>query len=102
MGSLSRRDLVKVPATETRPVAEIRADTDLIAEMKACLAQEAWVPNRGIWVDARDGIIALVGVVNSKEEKAALATMARGIDGCRGVENHLLVRSKWRDYGIAY
>jgi osmotically-inducible protein OsmY len=94
--------LVKVPATETRPEAEIRSDADILAEMKARLAQEAWVANRGLWIDARDGTIALVGVVNSEEEKAALGAMAQAIDGCRGVENHLLVKSKRRDYGIAY
>jgi osmotically-inducible protein OsmY len=46
-------------------------------------------------------MIALVGVVNSETEKAGLAAMAREIDGCRGVENHLLVRSKKRDFGVA-
>lgn len=101
MGSASRGDHAKAQETETRAAVEIRADADLMVEMKARLAQEAWVSNRGIWVDARDGTIALVGVVNSEEEKAALATMARGIDGCRGVENHLLVKSKLRDYGVA-
>ena len=102
MGSAGRGDLAKAQETATRPAVEIRSDTDILSEMKARFAQEAWVSNRGIWVDARDGTIALVGVVNSEEEKAALAAMARGIDGCRGVENHLLVKSKWRDYGIAY
>lgn len=101
MGSVTRGDLDKVPATEMMPAAEMRADADLIAEMKARLAQEPWVSNRGIWVDARDGTIALVGVVNTEEEKAALARMAREVDGCNGVENHLLVKSKWRDYGVA-
>jgi osmotically-inducible protein OsmY len=100
MGSVTRGDIAKVLATEARAAVEIRADADLMAEMKARLAQETWVSNRGIWVDARDGTIALVGVVNSEEEKAALATMARGVDGCKGVENHLLVKSKWRDYGV--
>ena len=102
MGSLIPVDLAKAKGVETTPAVEIRADTDLMAEMKARLAQETWVSNRGIWIDAKDGTIALVGVVNSEEERAALAAMARGIDGCRGVENHLLVKSKWRDYGIAY
>ncbi len=100
MESVTRGDPAKVLATEARPAVEIRADADLMAEMKARLAQETWVSNRGIWVDARDGTIALVGVVNSEEEKAALATMARGVDGCKGIENHLLVKSKWRDYGV--
>jgi hypothetical protein len=63
---------------------------DLIGELKARLAQEAWVSCRGIWVDAREGIIALIRVVSSEEEKAALATMARGISRRRGVENHLI------------
>jgi osmotically-inducible protein OsmY len=101
MGSVTRRDLVKAREIETRPAAVIRVDTDILAEMKARLAQETWVSNRGIWVDAKDGTIALVGVVNSEEEKASLAAMAREIDGCKGVENHLLVKSKWRDYGVA-
>ena len=94
MHCVSRGGLPKVPAVETRPAAEIRSDADILAEMKAQLAQEVWVSSRGIWVDVRDGTIALVGVVNSETEKAALATMARGVDGCKGVENHLLVKSK--------
>jgi len=101
MGRGTRVDPARVLVTEARAVVEIRSDADLVAEMKVRLGQEAWVSNRGIWIDARDGTIALVGVVNSEKEKAALATMAREIDGCRGVENHLLVKSKWRDYGIA-
>ncbi len=101
MGSVTRVDPAKVLATEARAVVEIRSDADLVAEMKAQLTREAWVSNRGIWVDAKDGTIALVGVVNSEEEKASLAAMAREIDGCKGVENHLLVKSKWRDYGVA-
>ncbi len=101
MGSLSYGDFAEGMATETRPAPETLTDAYLIAEMKARLAQEAWVSNRGIWVDARDGTIALVGVVNSEKEKAALATMAWAIDGCKGVENHLLAKSKLRDYGVA-
>ncbi len=101
MGSMSRNGLAKGPATDTRPAPDIRADADLLAEMKARLAREAWVRNRGIWIDARDGIIALVGVVNSGVERAALARMAEAIDGCKGIENHLLVKSRLRDYGLA-
>ncbi len=101
MGRVSRGGLAKEPATETRPAPEIRADADILAEMKARLAREAWVRNRGIWIDARDGIIALVGVVNSGVERAALARMAEAIDGCKGIENHLLVKSRLRDFGVA-
>lgn len=101
MGSVARQDLAKVLTTDMRAAVEIRADAELLAEMKALLARESWVSDRGIWVDAREGTIALVGVVNSEEEKASLATIARAIDGCEGVENHLLVKSKLCDYGVA-
>ena len=102
MGTMAQSDFVKGQATETKPAVENCADAELMAEMKARLTREVWASNRGIWVDARDGIISLVGVVNSETEKAVLAAMAREIDGCKEVENHLLVKTKWRDYGIAY
>jgi len=95
MGSVMRGALAKGPASETW------SDPDLTAQMRAQFAREPWASNRGIWVEAREGMIALVGVVNSETEKAGLAAMAREIDGCRGVENHLLVRSKKRDFGVA-
>ena len=101
MEGVSGAESAQAVAPETKLSAETPADPDLVAAMKARLAHEAWASNRGIWFDARDGTIALVGVVNSEEEKAALATMARGVDGCKGVENHLLVKSRVRDYGIA-
>ena len=102
MGSLNRSDYADTPMEATGPAPQDRADADLIAEMKVRLALEHWASTRGIWVDARDGTIALVGVVNSQAEKTALAAMAREIDGCQGIENHLLVKSECRDYGIAY
>jgi osmotically-inducible protein OsmY len=101
MGSVTRGDFAKVTATETTPRAETRADAYLVADVKARLAEEAWASHRGIWIEAREGTIALIGVVNSEREKATLEAMARGVDGCKAVENHLLVKSKWRDYGLA-
>ena len=101
MGSVIRGAFTKGLTTETGPAPEIRTDADIIAELRVRLSREAWVADRGIWVDAQDGTIALVGVVNSEGEKAALATMVREIDGCKGVENHLLVKTARRDYGVA-
>jgi len=101
MGSVTRGYLTKILVPEKRARAEGRADADLVADMQARLAEEAWVSHRGLWVGAREGTIALIGVVNSEQEKAALARMAREVEGCQGIENHLLVRSKWRDYGVA-
>jgi osmotically-inducible protein OsmY len=93
MGSVSRGDIAKVLATETRAAAGIRADTDLITEMKARLAQEAWVSNRRIWIAAKNGVISLFGMIDNKEEKTALGLMARTIAGCKGIENNLFPRT---------
>ena len=43
-------------------------------------------------------MIALTGLVDSAEERAALSTMARAVAGWKGVENHLLVKSQLRAY----
>jgi osmotically-inducible protein OsmY len=101
MGNVTRGYLTKILVPEKRARAEIRVDADLVADMQARLADVAWVSHRGIWVEARQGTIALIGVVNSEREKAALTRMALEIAGCQGIENHLLVRSKRRDYGVA-
>ena len=101
-GSTTRDSPSQELAMGTRPAPGNRADADIIAELRARLAREAWTGNRGIRIDVREGTISLVGVVNSETEKAALATMAREVEGCKGIENHLLVKSKSRDYGVAY
>lgn len=93
MGSVTRVDPAKVLATEARPAAEIRADADLMAEMKARLAQEAWVSNRSIWITAKNGVITLYGLIDNEEEKTALGVMAQTIPGCKGVENNLFPKS---------
>jgi osmotically-inducible protein OsmY len=69
MGSVSCGDLAKVLATETRPAAEIRADADILAEMKALLGRKARVSNRGIWTSAEHGAISLFGMIGNEEEK---------------------------------
>jgi osmotically-inducible protein OsmY len=69
------------------------SDARLVAEMKAALAREAWVSNRGIVVQAKQGVIALWGLVRSDAERAALETMARAVPGCAGVDSHLVVQS---------
>jgi CBS-domain-containing membrane protein len=91
VGALGRRHLIEklstVPAAATR-----RADSELVAEMQDRMAQEAWISKLHPTVEARDGIVALWGIVDGDAEKAALATMARSIPGCKGVADRLIVR----------
>jgi CBS-domain-containing membrane protein len=91
VGALGRRHLVEqlstVPASATR-----RADAELVAEMQDRMAQEAWISKPYPTVEARDGVVALWGLVGGDAEKAALASMARSIPGGKGVTDRLITR----------
>jgi CBS domain-containing protein len=93
VGIVSRGDLIKTLAAAPAREGGHLPDLRLVEEMKERLAREPWV-SRGIVVHASDGIVSLWGLIETEAEKAALETMARSIEGSRGVENHLVVRSE--------
>lgn len=100
VGIVSRGDLVK--ALAAAPPAGISVpDAHLVAEMRARMAREPWADSHAIVVQANEGRLSLWGFVGNREEKAALETMARAIEGCRGVDNQLTVRSEFsHHYGV--
>jgi CBS domain-containing protein len=91
VGALGRRHLVDQLSVVPVP-ATPRSDAELVAEMQDRMAQEAWVSKPNPTVEARDGILGLWGLVDSGTEKAALATMARSIPGCKGITDRLIAR----------
>ena len=94
VGTLGYGDLVKAVAETSAQTAEASpADDELVAAMKARLAREVWVSNRCLWIDAKNGVIMLFGMVDTQEEETALGVMAQTIPGCKGVENNLFPRS---------
>ena len=94
VGIVSRGDLVKALSTAPAPAAATASDAALMSEMKARLAREPWVSNRAIVVQAREGVLALWGLVSSEAEKSAIETMARTVPGARGIEDHLVVQAE--------
>jgi CBS domain-containing protein len=94
VGTVGYGDLVKAVAEKPAQTAEAApTDEELVAELKARLAPEVWVSNRSLWVDAKNGVIMLFGMVDTQEEEAALGVMAQTIPGCKGVETNLFPRS---------
>jgi CBS domain-containing protein len=91
VGIISRGDLIKVLAAQV-PVSGTKSDAQLVEEMKARMAREAWASTMGFVVHARQGVIFLWGVVPTQAVKTALETMARAIEGCKGVENDLVAQ----------
>lgn len=95
VGIVSRGDLIKALSVAPAPAAAPPSDDSrLVSEMKARLSREPWVSNRGIVIQASDGVLSLWGVVLTEAEKSALETMARSIEGCKGIENKLVVKSE--------
>ena len=94
VGTVGYGDLVKAVAETPAQTAEASpSDEELVVEMKARLAREVWVSNRTLWIDAKNGVIMLFGMVDTQEEETALGVMAQTIPGCKGVENNLFPRS---------
>ena len=94
VGIVSRGDLVKALSTAPAPAVASPSDTALCAEMKTRLAREPWVSNRAIVVQAKDGVLALWGLVSTEAEKSAIETMARAVPGAKGLESHLVVQAE--------
>ena len=91
VGALGRRHLVE--RLSTAPASAIRrSDAEIVAEMQDRMAQEAWISKPYPTVEACGGIVTLWGLVGGDAEKAALATMARSIPGCKAVTDRLIAR----------
>jgi CBS domain-containing protein len=98
VGMVGRPSLLALQELAQSP-AGVQTDAELVAEMKARLHQEPWVSNRGLWIQAANGVLFLSGLVADEEEQRALETMARSIPGCVGAENHTFpktaLRGRW-------
>ncbi len=98
VGLVSRPSLLAL-LEHPRPQASARTDAELVAEMKTRLQQEPWISNRGLWVEATDGVLFLAGLIENEEERTAITIMARSIPGCVDVNNQTVpktaLRGRW-------
>jgi CBS domain-containing protein len=101
VGIVSRGDLIKTLAIVPRP-GVAHGEIDLAAAMRARMQAEPWTSSSRVAIEARGGVISLMGIVESAAARSALETMARTLEGCVSVDNQLLVESDVmpRRYGI--
>jgi CBS domain-containing protein len=92
VGIVSRGDLVRALASVPPSPAVSRPDAELMRELRERLRREPWATTTGVLAEAREGILALWGLVSTDAERSALETMARAVPGVRDVENHLVLR----------
>ena len=92
VGIVSRADLVKALAKQAAEPAADTSDGAIRNTFLQRYAAQPWAPaGGGVGFSVSGGVVALSGLVNSKEQKDALAVMAETIPGVRNVENEIRV-----------
>lgn len=78
-------------ATDERSVGTIVDDSIILANIKSKMFEDEFVQSRYIDVDVSNGIVYLIGVVESSSQKRMAADIVRRVEGVRRIENQLVV-----------
>ena len=78
-------------ATDERSIGTLMDDSVISTTIKTKMISDEFVKARHIDVDVLNGVVYLIGVVESSYQRRMAADIARGVDGVRRVENQLLV-----------
>lgn len=84
VGIVSRHDLLKT---------YLRSDESIRREIRVeVLQKEMWIDNRAMDVDVKDGVVALVGEVETKSLADLVTRMVGSVEGVVGVDSRLAFR----------
>lgn len=78
-------------ATDRRSIGTMLDDSIISTTIKTKMISDEFVKARHIDVDVLNGVVFLIGVVESASQKRMAADIARGVDGVKRVENQLLI-----------
>ncbi|MCK5695106.1 MAG: BON domain-containing protein [Desulfobacula sp.] len=78
-------------ATDERSLGTMVDDSIISATVKIKMISDNSVKARQIDVDVLNGVVYLIGVVESSYQRRMAADIARGVEGVRRIENQLLV-----------
>ncbi len=76
-----------------RSVGEYTDDKITLSKVKTALIEDKTADANEINVEVRKGIVQLNGFVDNEQEKAQAGTIAKGVEGVKGVENNLSVKT---------
>ena len=74
-----------------QPVETQVSDSSITASVKAKLLADSDVAGHNVDVDTEEGVVYLIGRVDTEAEKAEAERLARSVDGVQSVVNHLKV-----------
>lgn len=75
-----------------RSVGEYTDDKLLVSKVKTALISDKTAEASEINVEVYKGVVQLNGFVDNEKEKAQAETVARGVEGVKGVENNLAIK----------
>ncbi|NOX33316.1 MAG: BON domain-containing protein [Deltaproteobacteria bacterium] len=78
-------------AADERSIGSIVDDSVISSTVKTKMIADDFVKARHIDVDVLNGVVFLIGVVESSSQKRMAADIARGVEGVRRVENQLII-----------
>ncbi len=78
-------------ATDQRSINTMLDDSLISSTIKTKMISDEFVKARHIDVDVLNGVVFLIGVVESSSQRRMAADIARGVEGVRRVENQLLI-----------
>jgi hyperosmotically inducible protein len=80
------------PAPKEEPTPGNVADASTIAQVKTALAREPLLKTAEINVEAREGVVQLTGVVDSRTQMDRAVEVARGVNGVKSVLNDMQLK----------
>ncbi len=86
---------------EKRSVGEYTDDKLLVGKVKTALISDKTADADEINVEVYKGVVQLNGFVDSDKEKAQAETVAKGVEGVKGVKNNLAIKGASQTAGGA-
>jgi CBS domain-containing protein len=93
VGIVSRANLVQAIASSGDKMAMPLSDAAIRDKLLTHLSGQSWAHTLLLNVTVNDGIVDLWGISDSETERRAIHVAAESMEGVRGVNNHLIVRT---------
>lgn len=95
VGIVSRADLVRamVRAAPANAVSGKRPDAEIQMDLDAAIKNEPWTTPLTLVTTVNDGVVQLLGIARSEDERRALGVLARNVAGVVRVEDRLQLRN---------
>ncbi len=97
VGILSRRDLLPAIASQRRKAGKT-TDAAISEALQRKIREKSWARSKLINIAVNKGVVELLGLVATDEERKALRVMAENIPGVRAVKDQLRLQPTYAAY----